>query len=155
MSNSDNIITKIFKGSKDPADPNKKIEQNKKVSDVFNESINNKHQGCVLFEINIRKNSIKSLDINLTKPVNLDYNFKEIKKFDEFNKSLNDISDFDLEREKEENKSEFNSSVEDFSEIENEEIIIKNKKIFNNNKYDFEYEEIIEKEFEEIKKLLH
>ena len=136
---------------------NNKFEQISNVSDVLIKPINNKHQGCILLSlINKRehkKNSLKTVDTNIFTPVNLDYNLNELEKFDEFNNSLNIISDFDLENYTDDNKSEFNSSENDFSESENEEIIIKTKKIFNK-KEDFEYDNELEKDFEEIKKIL-
>ena len=96
-----------------------------------------------------RRSSINTADTLLIEPKTLDYNYEEIKKFDEFNNSLSDISDFDLEEEKGENNSEFNSE-EDNNEFEEEEIIIKNKKIINNKKNELEYEIELEKEFEDI-----
>lgn len=77
-----------------------------------------------------------------------DYKFESIKKFDEFNQSMGDISDFDLEGDDEEAKSIFNSSEED-NDIEEEEIIIKSKSRINK-QYNKEYEIQLDKEFEEI-----
>ena len=96
-----------------------------------------------------RRSSLNTADTLIIKPKTLDYNLEEIKKFDELNNSLSDISDFDLEEEKDENKSDFNSE-EDNNDFEEEEIIIKNKKIINNKKNDLEYEIELDKEFEDI-----
>ena len=62
-------------------------------------------------------------------PMTFNYKEEEIKKFDEFNKSLSDISDFDLEKEEnDEENSSFNSLDEEDSEkCEEIEIITKSK----------------------------
>ena len=54
---------------------------------------------------------------------NFDYEENSVKKFDEFNKSLNDISFFDLEEEEKKNdgNSSFNSLDYSFEEENNEE----------------------------------
>ena len=97
-----------------------------------------------------RRNSIATTDTIIIEPERLEYNLKDIEKFDEFNNSLDDISEFDLENETNENKSEFNSSEEDNDESIEGEIIIKNQKITENKKYDSEYEIELENEFEKI-----
>ena len=88
-------------------------------------------------------------------PMTFNYKEEEIKKFDEFNKSLSDISDFDLEKEEnDEENSSFNSLDEEDSEkCEEIEIITKSKfNGYNNNKNNDNFEEELEKEFEEIQK---
>ena len=80
---------------------------------------------------------------------NFNYNSKEINQFDELNNSLSGISDFDLEKDKDDIKSEFNSSEENNSSIEEEEIFVKNKRK-KEKKEDVEYEIELEKDYEEI-----
>ena len=104
--------------------------------------LNNKHD---------KRNSTKTTDTILSETDCIkffDYKFESIKKFDEFNQSMGDISDFDLEGDDEETKSIFNSSEED-NDIEEEEIIIKSKSRINK-QYNKEYEIQLDKEFEEI-----
>ena len=101
---------------------------------------------------NKRRNSFKTADTNIFPPMKFDYDLDEIKKFDELNQSLSDISEFDLEQSEEE-KSEFNSSEEDDSFVEDQEIIIKKEKM-NHKKIDFEYEIELDKELEDIMKQL-
>ena len=72
----------------------------------------------------------------------------EINKFDELNKSLSNISNFDLEKE-DDGDSSFNSSK--INEIEFIEIIIP-EKMRNKKEENIEYEIELDKEFEEIKK---
>ena len=79
-----------------------------------------KYQNCILSLFtgkNKRRSSVKTADTNLYFPMKYDYDLSEVKKFDELNNSLSDISEFDLEKSEEE-KSEFNSSEEDDSFIE-------------------------------------
>ena len=82
----------------------------------------------------------------------LNYDLKEIKRFDEVNSSFSDISDFDLEKEKDENKSELNSSEDGNVESDDDEEIFSKNKIKKKNQNDFEYEFELEKEYEEIVK---
>ena len=113
----------------------------------------NKYQNSILSLFtgkNRRRNSAKTADTSIFPPMKLDYDLNEIKKFDEFNKSLSDISEFDLEKSEEE-KSEFNSSEEDDSFIEDQEIIFKKEKM-NHKILDAEYEIELEKELEDIMK---
>ena len=70
----------------------------------------------------------------------------EINKFDELNKSLSNISNFDLEKE-DDGDSSFNSSK--INEIEFIEIIIP-EKMRNKKEENIEYEIELDKEFEEI-----
>ena len=100
-----------------------------------------------------RNNSLNTADTNIFTLFKLDYDFKEIKKYDELNYSLSDISDFDLEEDKED-ISDFNSSQENNSEFE-EEIIIKRKKTIDNRTNDLEFEIELEKEYKEIIKKIN
>ena len=99
-----------------------------------------------------RKNSLKTANTNIYTLFKLDYDFKEIKKYDELNNSLSAISEFDLEKDKED-ISDFNSSQENNSEFE-EEIIIKRKTLTDNRTNDLEFEIELEKEYKEIIKKL-
>ena len=114
----------------------------------------NKYQNCIslITGENKRRNSVKTADTNIHIPMRLDYDLREVKKFDELNYSLSEISEFDLEKSEEE-KSEFNSSEDDDSFIEDQEIIFKKEKI-NRKKLDVEYEIELEKELEDIMKEL-
>ena len=110
------------------------------------------HQSSILSLLknkNKRRNSAKTAYTNLCTPLKIDYDFKDIKRFDEINNSLSDISEFDLEKDHSENKSEFNSSEEDIKDYE-EEIKFKKKLIYKNINYDKEYEIEIEREYEQI-----
>lgn len=98
-----------------------------------------------------KRNSTKTTDTILSENKslrNFDYGHESVKKFDEFNKSLGDISDFDLEGD-EETKSIFNSSEEEDYDIDEEVIIIKSKNRVNK-KIDKEYEIQLDMEFDEI-----
>ena len=100
-----------------------------------------------------KRYSVKTVNTNFLNKKILDLNLKEIKRFDEVNSSLSDISDFDLEKEKDENKSEFNSSEDGNIESDNdEEIFSKHKIKKERNENDYKYEIQIEKEYEEIAK---
>lgn len=100
---------------------------------------------------NKRRNSAKTADTNILQK-KYDYDFNEIKKFDELNNSLSNISEFDLE-ENNDNKSDFNSSLDENSVSDCEEIIIK-RNIKQKVEDDIEYELGLEKEYEEIFKQL-
>ena len=123
------------------------------------EEVNNKqHQGCVLnllFTISERRDSQKTTNTNICQnnTLKLDYDLKEIKKFDELNNSLSDVSEFDLEKDINETKSLFNSSEEGDDASEEEEIFCKKK--FIEKKFDNEYEKEVEKDIEEIIKNLN
>ena len=135
-------------------------ENSNKFHNVVKNSINKKHHGSILsllIKSDDRKSSLKTTDSDIFQSSFLDYKIKEIKKFDELNNSLSDISEFDLENYNEENdKSEFNSSEEDSNgEFVDEEIIFKRRRNYNIRKYDSEYENELEKNFEEIIKILH
>ena len=131
-----------------------------KFPNVVKNSINKKHHGSILslfIKSDDRKHSLKTTDSDIFQSTFLDYKINEIKKFDELNNSLSDISEFDLENYNEENdKSEFNSSEEESNgEFVDEEIIFKRRRNYNIRKYDSEYENELEKNFEEIIKILH
>ena len=135
-------------------------EYNNKIPNIIDKSIYNKHRGSILslvIQSDDRKSSLKTTDSDIFPSSLLDYKVKEIKKFDELNNSLSDISEFDLENYNEENdKSEFNSSEEDSNgELVDEEIIFKRRRNYNIRKYDSEYEKELERSFEEIIKILH
>ena len=118
-------------------------------------SKSNKYQNSILSLFtgkNKRRSSLKTVDTKLCAPMNYDYDLSEVKKFDELNNSLSDISEFDLEKSEDE-KSEFNSSEEDDSFIEDQEIIFKKEKM-NHKKFDVEYEIELDKEMENIMKEL-
>ena len=106
----------------------------------------------LLLNKNDKRNSVKTINTNFLIKKILDYNLKEIKRFDEAKYSFSDISDFDLEKEKDENKSEFNSSENGNIESDDEEIFSKNKIKKKKNENDFKYNFEIEKEYEEIAK---
>ena len=102
-----------------------------------------------------KRDSFETTDTAILRSRTFDYDSNEIKKFDEFNKSLSDISEFDLEKEEDDNSSEFNSSDDDNDNDEEETIIIKNKRTFNNKENDKEYEIELEKEYDDIIKVLN
>jgi hypothetical protein len=106
----------------------------------------------LLINKNEKRDSIKTFDSNIIRVDSFKY--ESIKKFDEANNSLSEISDFDLEMD-EENKSNFNSSED--SDSEEEEIItFKSKKEINHiKKDDNEFEHQIDLEFDEILKELN
>ena len=99
-----------------------------------------------------KRYSVKTVNTNFLIKKILDYNLKEIKRFDEVNSSFSDISDFDLEKEKDENESEFNSSEDGKIESDNDEEIFSKNKNKKRNENDYKYELEIEKEYEEIVK---
>ena len=106
----------------------------------------------LLINKNEKRDSIKTFDSNIIRVDSFKY--ESIKKFDEANNSLSEISDFDLEMD-EENKSNFNSSEDDDSE---EEEIINLKPNKNRNyikKDNDEFEHQIDLEYDEILKELN
>ena len=134
---------------------NKLSEPINKSLDVNYKPVNKIHQGTILSLLmnnDLRKDSLKTTDTKTYKKYSLNYDLKEIKRFDEFNRSLSDISEFDLENDKNDDKSEFNSSEDDNSEIEN--ITIKSKILSSKRKNNSDYENEIEKEYEEIINML-
>jgi len=137
--------------------------------------LGDKNDSKSLFKFNIENYNILSFLVSSRKEVsalekthshsltsfNFDYEENSVKKFDEFNKSLNDISFFDLEEEEKEKdaNSSFNSleySLEGENNEENEEIeqilelemdIIQKE---DNNEENYEIE--LNKDYEQIEK---
>ena len=101
---------------------------------------------------NEKKSFLNSYEINSSKikTINYNYNYNSIKKFDELNKSLSEISDFDLEGN--EKKSDFNSSEDENDDDfdDEEEIIFKSRRKINFKKYDKEFEMQLDKDLKEI-----
>ena len=133
------------------------MKSESKPSTEFMNPENHKSRGIILSLLvnksNKTKNSFRTIDSILKTP-NLDYSFDEIKRFDELNKSLSDISEFYLEKERED-ISEFNSSEDENDDSEDIKIEQKGKRNFNRKeKYD-EFENEVEKEYEEILKEFH
>jgi hypothetical protein len=94
---------------------------------------------------------------------NFDYEENSVKKFDEFNKSLNNISFFDLEEEETKNdgNSSFNSlecSLEEENNEENEEIeqILEYELdiLQKEDDNDGQYEKELKKDYEQIEKAI-
>jgi hypothetical protein len=117
--------------------------------------INNECKYCILsllIKDNKRKDSVKT-NASYTQKIDLmNFKFESTKKFDELNKSLSDISDFDLE---DKNDLSFYNSSEEDNVIEEEEIRHKSKKRLSTIKYkDDEFENDIENEFKELLKQL-
>ena len=131
---------------------NNKNEQKNKSIDANEKRPEDLNKKCILSLLankDIIRNSFTTNETNIFQLSNLDYDFKEIKKFDELNNSLGDISEFDLENDDDECESEFNSSKGDNSMLEDEEIIMRTK-IINSKEHDLEYKKEIDKEYEEI-----
>ena len=118
---------------------------------------NNKNKGAILSLLanknDKKKNSLRTVD-SILKTSNLEYSFDEIKRFDELNNSLSDISEFDLEKEKEDT-SEFNSSEDESDDSEDIKIEKKERRNFNRKENYDEFENEIEKEYKEILNQLH
>ncbi len=141
---------------------NESFSSNVELSDnslgVKYKPVYNIHQGSILkflIKKNRRKDSCKTTNTNISKQPIIYYNLKEIKKFDELNNSFSDISDFELEKQIDENKSEFNSSEDDNYEYEDEEIFNKCRIKFKEKKYDDDFENEVENNFKEIIKILN
>ena len=139
------------------------IKENSRIinkNEIVNKSNNNDFiKECkysilsLLIESNKSKDSFNTSSSYISRIDNLNYNYDSNQKFDEINRSLSDVSDFNLEEK--EDISLFNSSEED-NVIEEKEIISKSKKELNNKKYendDFENE--IENEFKDLLKELN
>ena len=139
------------------------IKENSRIinkNEIVNKSNNNDFiKECkysilsLLIESNKSKDSFNTSSSYISKIDNFNYNYDSNQKFDEINRSLSDISDFNLEEK--EDISLFNSSEEE-NVIEEKEIISKSKKELNNKKYendDFENE--IENEFKDLLKELN
>ena len=109
---------------------NSKEQKNGNFNSLY-KAMNNKNEYSILSLLiednknNKRKNSLNTADTEILTQIKLDYNFKELKKFDELNHSLSEISEFDLEKN-DQDKYDFNSSQDNNSELE-EEIIIKKR----------------------------
>ena len=124
-------------------------------SENFSDVNNIKYQNFSILSMlreNKRRLSLKTSDT---------FSFKQLKeyeinKFDELNDSLDNISNFDLEKEEDSNSLSFNSSEYDDEDddSENLKVIIKKQKIKIDNKDKKEYEFELNKEFEEIKREL-
>ena len=135
----------------------------------------NKNDSNSLFKSNIEnyiilsflmnnKKEISSLEnthLNSLTSFNFDYEENSVKKFDEFNMSLNNISLFDLEEEEKENdgNSSFNSlecSLNEESNEENEEIeqILEYELdiLQKEDENDDQYETELKKDYEQIEK---
>ena len=117
--------------------------------------INNECKYCILsllIKDNKRKDSVKT-NASYTQKIDfINFKYESTKKFDELNKSLSDISDFDLE---EKNDLSLYTSSEEDNVIEEEEIRHKSKKRLSTIKYkDDEFENDIENEFKELLKQL-
>ena len=113
----------------------------------------NEHLLVLNYLANCSKNRF-SVKTALTDSENMDYDLSMINRYEEdFNTSLNNISDFDLEQDNEDNNS-FNSEMDDgTSEI----IDIKSKsntKFVNNINSNNSVKDILDKDFIEIKELL-
>ena len=139
------------------------IKENSRIinkNEIVNKSNNNDFiKECkysilsLLIESNKSKDSFNTSSSYISKIDNFNYNYDSNQKFDEINRSLSDVSDFNLEEK--EDISLFNSSEEE-NVIEEKEIITKSKKELNNKKYendDFENE--IENEFKDLLKELN
>ena len=139
------------------------IKENSRIinkNEIVNKSNNNDFiKECkysilsLLIESNKSKDSFNTSSSYISRIDNLNYNYDSNQKFDEINRSLSDVSDFNLEEK--EDISLFNSSEEE-NVIEEQEIISKSKKELNNKKYendDFENE--IENEFKDLLKELN
>ena len=113
----------------------------------------NEHLLVLNYLANFSKNRF-SVKTALTDSENMDYDLSMINRYEEdFNTSLNNISDFDLEQDNED-KNSFNSEMDDgTSEI----IDIKSKsntKFVNNINSNNSVKDILDKDFIEIKELL-
>ena len=139
------------------------IKENSRIinkNEIVNKSNNNDFiKECkysilsLLIESNKSKDSFNTSSSYISRIDILNYNYDSNQKFDEINRSLSDVSDFNLEEK--EDISLFNSSEEE-NVIEEKEIISKSKKELNNKKYendDFENE--IENEFKDLLKELN
>ena len=124
----------------------------------------NKENYIILSFLMNNKKEISSLDnthLNSLTSFNFDYKENSVKKFDEFNMSLNNISLFDLEEEEKENdgNSSFNSldySLEEENNEENEEIeqILEYELdiLQKEDENDDQYETELKKDYERIEK---
>ena len=139
------MSTVLIKNNSEAIDKNEYLE---KPIDI---GINNDCKYCILsllIKTNKRKESLKT-NVSYTQKIDFfNYSYKSTKKFDELNKSLSDISDFDLEGKEE--LSFYNSSEED-NVIEEEVIRHKSRKRLSTIKFkDDDFENEIENEFKEL-----
>ena len=131
------------------------IDKNEDLEKPIDIGINNDCKYCILsllIKTNKRKESLKT-NVSYTQKIDIfNYSYKSTKKFDELNKSLSDISDFDLEGKEE---LSFYNSSEDDNVIEEEEIRHKSRKRLSTIKIkDDDFENEIENEFKELLKQL-
>ena len=131
------------------------IDKNEYLDKPIDIGINNDCKYCILsllIKTNKRKESLKT-NVSYTQKIDFfNYKYESTKKFDELNKSLSDISDFDLEGKEE--LSFYNSSEED-NVIEEEVIRHKSRKRLSTIKFkDDDFENEIENEFKELLKQL-
>ena len=131
------------------------IDKNEDLEKPIDIGINNDCKYCILsllIKTNKRKESLKT-NVSYTQKIDFfNYSYKSTKKFDELNKSLSDISDFDLEGKEE---LSFYNSSEDDNVIEEEEIRHKSRKRLSTIKIkDDDFENEIENEFKELLKQL-
>ena len=132
------------------------IDKNEYLDKPIDIGINNDCKYCILsllINTNKRKESLKT-NVSYTQKIDFfNYSYKSTKKFDELNKSLSDISDFDLEGKEE---LSFYNSSEDDNVIEEEEIKHKSRKRLSSIKIkDDDFENEIENEFKELLKQLN
>ena len=131
------------------------INKSEYLEKPFDIGINNECKYCILsllIKDNKRKDSVKTNESYTQKIDLMNFKYESTKKFDELNKSLSDISDFDLE---DKNDLSFYNSSEEDNVIEEEEIRHKSKKRLSTIKYkDDEFENDIENEFKELLKQL-
>ena len=131
------------------------IDKNEYLDKPIDNGINDECKYCILsllIKQNKRKDSVKT-NASYSQKIDIyNYKYEITKKFDEFNKSLSDISEFDLDGKEE--LSFYNSSEED-NVIEEEVIRHKSKKRLSTIKYkDDDFENEIEDEFKELLKQL-
>lgn len=144
-------------------------------ANIQEQNLSEKNDSKSLFKFNIEnynilsflmsnKKDISSLEnthSNSLASLHFDYEENSVKKFDEFNNSLNDISFFDLEEEEKDNdgNSSFNSLDYSFKEENNEEkeeieqileyeLDILQKEDENDGQYEIE----LDKDYEQIEK---
>ena len=100
-----------------------------------------------------RKDSIKTNFSDISKE--MQYDLCMINKFDEnLNSSLSFISEFDLEEDEDDNNNNSFDSLDNEESVEQIEILSKNNKKKTDYKDDEEYNSKLEKEWEDIRKLL-
>ena len=113
------------------------------------------NQGTVLnfIKSSDRKDSIKTNFSDISKE--MQYDLCMINKFDEnLNSSLSFISEFDLEEDEDDNNNNSFDSLDNEESVEQIEILSKNNKKKTDYKDDEEYNSKLEKEWEDITKLL-